>query len=70
MAEPFQIETAEIPGWARREEWLSRSKLKQPFWTDSDTELFMYLIRGIRLGSWKVWHMNQALGSQFVWDIS
>ena len=34
---------AEIPGWARREERLSLSKLKQPFSTDSDAELFMYL---------------------------
>ena len=33
---------------ARREEWLDRSKLKQPFSTDSDAELFKHLIRGIR----------------------
>ena len=33
----------EIPGRARREERLSRSKLKQAFLIDSDAELFMYL---------------------------
>ena len=52
---------AEIPGWARGEDWLSRSKLKQPFSTDSDAELFMHLIRGIRFGSWKVRRLNRAL---------
>ena len=51
---------AEIPGWARREEQLSRSKLKHPFLTDSDDELFMYLIQGIRFGSWKVRRLNRA----------
>ena len=44
----------EIPGRAWRKERLSRSKLKQAFLTDSDTELFMYLIQCIRFGSWKV----------------
>ena len=34
-----------------RKERLSRSKLKQPFSTDSDAELFMYLIQAIRFGS-------------------
>ena len=52
---------AEIPGWARREERLSRSKLKQPFSTDSDADLFMYLIQAIRFGSWKVRRLNWAL---------
>ena len=33
----------EIPGWARQEERLSGSKLKQAFLIDSDAELFMYL---------------------------
>ena len=33
----------EIPGRARREERLSRSKLKKAFLIDSDAELFMYL---------------------------
>ena len=28
----------EIPGWARQEEWLSGSKLKQVFQIDSDTD--------------------------------
>ena len=37
--------------WARRKERLSRSKLKQAFLIDSDTELFMYLIQCIRFGS-------------------
>ena len=41
----------EIPGWARRKERLSRSKLKQAFLIDSDAELFMYLIQCIRFGS-------------------
>ena len=33
----------EIPDRVRRKEPLSRSKLKQAFLTDSDSELFMYL---------------------------
>ena len=33
----------EIPSWARQEERLSRSKLKQAFLIDSDAEHFMYL---------------------------
>ena len=41
----------EIPGRARRKEWLSRSKLKQAFLTDSDAELFIYLIQCFRFGS-------------------
>ena len=41
----------EIPGRARRKEQLSRSKLKLAFLTDSDAELFMYLIQCIRFGS-------------------
>ena len=41
----------EIPGQARREERLGRSKLKEPFLIDSDAERFMFLIQGIRFGS-------------------
>ena len=52
---------AEIPGQARRKEPLSRSKLKEPFSIDSDAELFMYLIQGIRFGSRKDRRLNQAL---------
>ena len=49
---PFQSRSkGEIPGRARRKERLSRSKLKQAFLTDSDAELFMYLIQCIRFGS-------------------
>ena len=51
----------EIPGRARWKEWLSRSKLKQAFLIDSEAKLFMYLIKCIRFGSWKVWHLNRAL---------
>ena len=50
-----------IPGRARRKERVSRSKLKQAFLTDSDAELFMYLIQCIRFGSWKVRRLNRAL---------
>ena len=35
----------EIPGRARREEQLCRSKLKWAFLIDSDAEFFMYLIQ-------------------------
>ena len=43
---PFQSRSkGEIPGRARRKEWLSRSKLKQAFLIDSDAEPFMYLIQ-------------------------
>ena len=35
------LKSIEIPGRARREEWLSRSKLKQAFLIDSDAELFI-----------------------------
>ena len=54
----------EILGRARRKERLSRSKLKQAFLTDSDTELFMYLIQCIRFGSWKVRRLNRAWESR------
>ena len=50
----------EIPGRAGRKERLSSSKLKQAFLTDSDAELFMYLIQCIRFGSWKVRRLNRA----------
>ena len=53
-SKPFQSRSkGEIPGpgQARRKERLSRSKLKQAFLTDSDAELFMYLIQCIRFGS-------------------
>ena len=43
-------EKFEIPGPARRKELLSRSKLKQTFLIDSDTELFVYLIQCLRFG--------------------
>ena len=50
-SKPFQSRSkGEIPGRARRKERLSRSKLKQAFLTDSDAELFMYLIQ-CKLGS-------------------
>ena len=55
----------EIPGRARRKEWLSSSKLKQAFLTDSDAEIFMYLIQCIRFGSWKVRRLDRALVVQF-----
>lgn len=42
-----------IPGQARRKEWLGPSKLKESFVIDSDVKLFMYVIQGIRFGSWK-----------------
>ena len=49
---PFQSRSkGEIPGRARRKERLSRSKFKQAFLTDSDAELFIYLIPSIRFGS-------------------
>ena len=49
---PFQSRSkGEIPSWARQKEQLSRSKLKQVFLIDSDTELSMYLIQCIRFGS-------------------
>ena len=51
-SKPFQSRfTVEIPGPARHEEQLSRSKLKQAFLIDSDAALFMYLIQCIRFGS-------------------
>ena len=50
-SKPFESRSkGEFPGRARRKKWLSRSKLKQGFLTDSDAELFMYLIQCI-LGS-------------------
>ena len=61
-SKPFQSRSkGEIPGWARRKERLRRSKLKRAFLTDSDAELFMYLIQCIRFGSWKVRRLNRAL---------
>ena len=50
-SKPFQSHSkGKIPGQARRKEQLSRSKLKQAFLTDSDAELFLYLIQYIRFG--------------------
>ena len=61
-SKPFQSRSkGEILGQARRKERLSRSKLKQVFLSDSDAELFMYLIQCIRLGLLKVRGLNQAL---------
>ena len=40
----------EIPGQARREERLISTKLKQAFISDSDADLFMYLMQSIRFG--------------------
>ena len=34
----------EIPGQARQQERLGRSKLKEPFFIDSDAERFRFLI--------------------------
>ena len=42
---PWRRSKVEIPGWAKREERQSRSKLKQAILTDSGAELFMYLIQ-------------------------
>ena len=50
-----------VPGWARREERLSRSELYQPFRIDSDAVLHMNLIHWIRFGSCEVWRLNRAL---------
>ena len=52
--------TAVIPGWARREERLSPSKLYQPFRIDSDAVLHMNLIHWIRFGSCEVRRLNRA----------
>ena len=41
----------EILGQARQKERLSRSELNQAFLTDSDAELFIYLIQCVRFGS-------------------
>ena len=49
-----------ILGQAKRKERLSRSKLKQAFLIELDVELFMYLIRRIRFGLWKVRRLNRA----------
>ena len=51
-SKPFQSRSkGEIPGQARRKERLSSSKLKQALLTDSDAELFMYLIQCVMFGS-------------------
>ena len=51
-SKPFQTRSkGEIPGRARGKERLSRSKLKQTFLIDTDAELFIYSIQGIRFGS-------------------
>ena len=59
-SKPFQSRSkGEIPGRARRKEWLSHSKLKQAFLIDSDAELFMKLtIQRIRFSAWKVRHLK------------
>ena len=51
-SKPFQSRsTVEIPGRARREERLSRCKLKYAFLIDSAAEIFMYSIQCITVGS-------------------
>ena len=60
-SKPLQSRSrVEIPGHARQEERLGRSKLKERFLIDSDTELFIYLIQDIRFGSRKDRRLNQA----------
>ena len=60
-SKPFQSRSkGEIPGRASRKERMSRSKLKQAFLTDSDAQLFMYLIQCIRFGAWKVRRLNRS----------
>ena len=51
-SKPFQSRSkGEILGQARKKERLSRSELNQAFLTDSDAELFIYLIQFVRFGS-------------------
>ena len=53
-SKPFQSRSkGEILGQARKKERLSRSELNQAFLTDSDAELFVYLIQCIRFGVMK-----------------
>ena len=68
--------TVTIPGQARREEQLSHSKLKQAFLTDSDAELFMYLIpmynetsKGQKQKSLTVAHDEELDKALYVWFI-
>ena len=60
---------SETKPFQRRNSRLSQAKrTAEPFQmqvavlTDSDAELFMYLIQGIRFGSWKVRRLNWAYG--------
>ena len=53
-----QSRSKATPAGSRRKERLSRSKLKQALLTDSDAELFMYLIQCIRLGVWTGPYLN------------
>ena len=53
--------TVVIPGWARREERLSRSELYQLFRIGSDAVLHMNLIHWIKFGSFEVRRLNRAL---------
>ena len=51
-SKPFQSRSkGEILGQARQKERLNRSELNQAFLTDSDAELFIYLIQFVRFGS-------------------
>ena len=51
-SKPFQSRSkGEILGQARQKERLNRSELNQAFLTDSDAELFIYLIQCVRFGS-------------------
>ena len=68
--------TVTIPGQARRDERLSHSKLKQAFLTDSDAELFMYLIpmynetsKGQKQKSLTVAHDEELDIALYVWFI-
>ena len=61
-SKPFQSQNPRLSQAGRTAE--SRSKLKQPFSTDSDAELFMYLIRVIRF----VRRLNRALEYHLSYD--
>ena len=49
-SKPFQSRfKGEVPGRTRREERLSRSKLKEAFLIDSDAEIFMIEVRQMKI---------------------
>ena len=53
--------TVENPMWATRSQFMGSPKLNMSDLIASNVDLFMFLIEGIRIGTWKLRRLNWAL---------